>query len=401
MWSSSLNLFYYPYATLGQKQQPLLTAVAAFFDTLAILDPYQASGDRVGVGDSSEALHLLEEAKLLKRIAPADVLFKYESELECAIEADMNDPDFIRTCQNRSEYPWTLALEKIPKAIRNDPDYMTLDQAMQRLMQRGSSEYQERYLEKIVSVAGTNVPQASSNPGAAEVGSFPFEREYRYVQVPFALGESIMLNHCLFAGLVEERATPFTMDAFHQEMLAHKIRRAPSTVLNTLDDGVGRRQQKTNILSLVALTATDLSIPVVSPELPLEEVLDYRNKHADTLDASRSLLADLAWEMESAPLSGEFFRETDSALAALRRSLLEVGKARDSWIKANSWRLDTVGVATAAASMMLSLAAAPVTPFAFFGAALGLAATALPFGKNMAQAAGGSTNSVCYLLREK
>lgn len=44
------SVFYYPYATLGAEQSPLLKAAALYFDNLVILSPLGARCDTIGVG---------------------------------------------------------------------------------------------------------------------------------------------------------------------------------------------------------------------------------------------------------------------------------------------------------------------------------------------------------------
>jgi hypothetical protein len=48
---------------------------------------------------------------------------------------------------------------------------------------------------------------------------------FRQADFPLPLGESIMINHALFGGLLEIGATPITDDRFHNDILSYKIAR--------------------------------------------------------------------------------------------------------------------------------------------------------------------------------
>ncbi len=108
----------------------------------------------------------------------------------------MEDEAFQSLCRASGQAArWELALEKVPKELQQD-------MAMQRLMgelPRAVADPQTWYLE-------------------AEA---PYD--FRRGGYPLALGESIMLNHALFGGLLYTGSTPLTDNRFHSQVLALKI----------------------------------------------------------------------------------------------------------------------------------------------------------------------------------
>jgi hypothetical protein len=62
---ASHSIFYYPYATLGVEQSPLLKVAALYFDKLFMLDPMKASWATIGAGGRESDLRLLESEGIL------------------------------------------------------------------------------------------------------------------------------------------------------------------------------------------------------------------------------------------------------------------------------------------------------------------------------------------------
>lgn len=150
------NIFYYPYATFGDKQSLLLKAATLYFDKLYILDPLKANWGGIGEGPLANDMRVLEQEGILIRISPEEVLHQYEKIIAQAVRIDMQDREFLEVCEQSGRAGrWTLALAKVPKVIRDDPKFKPLDRSMQRLMgevaREVSSElglYVERYAEE-------------------------------------------------------------------------------------------------------------------------------------------------------------------------------------------------------------------------------------------------------------
>lgn len=167
----------YLYAAATRSSVP--RAAALCFDELCILDPLKTNFGGIGAGPLANELHLLEEAGLLRRVAPEEVLHRYEQAIGDAIRADMQDPAFRQLCQERGgAEQWTLALAKVLQAIRDDPQFKPLDDSMRWLMGELSGS-----------------PSSDSASPYDEYRETPAGMmEYRYIDYPLALGEAIMVN---------------------------------------------------------------------------------------------------------------------------------------------------------------------------------------------------------------
>lgn len=197
------RLYYYPYASFTNQQLPLLKVAAVWFDELVILDPIGASLHTIGVDPSvSQAVKLLHQEGILKIVDPASVLQTFEGPMAAAIRTDLADPAFLQLCQAHAETTghqrWTLSLAKVPRDLQ-------ADQALRHLLDDfacSAAGEASHYVE----LAGVNPADvlAFSETGQAydEIRPGPDRPvEYRYEGLPLALGEAVMVNHALFAGL--------------------------------------------------------------------------------------------------------------------------------------------------------------------------------------------------------
>lgn len=366
---NSHTIFYYPYASLKDDQALLLKAAALFFDKLYILDPVKASWGTtiIGVENVAHDLELLEREQILVRVSPEEVLHKYEEAITDAIHEDLQDRDFLEMCHLQGGGRWTLALAKVPKEIRNDPQFQPLDQSMRRVMgdvarslsadtarydetASGFSEfaeYGEAYDEYRESATGTPV-------------------EYRYADYPLALGEAIRLNHALFGSLAYTGATPLTDDPFHNQVLNRKIERARQIpeVRNILEERANQRHLKRDLLAATALTDVDLGI--IPPDMPLGKVLEYRHKYAGELGQARDRLGWLAREIRQRPWTTDFADELEhSVIPNLNGELMPAKKSWSAWIKG-------AGLVIGGTATVLSIITTPLLPVAAVIGALGL-----------------------------
>lgn len=374
------RLFYYPYASFTNAQFPLLKVAALYFDKLVILDPDKATGGTVGSGDIAKDVALLEGEGILSRIAPEEVLEAYEQDIATAVRADLDDPTFLKLCEKSGKVEfWTLALAKVPKEIRDDPQHQEYarrklqDRAMQRFMGElpltVASEvyrYEEGYMEVY-------------DEGRQSLGR---EIEYRYADYPLPVGEAIMMNHALFAGLLHSDATPITDDPFHNRVLSSKLHRMVQHpfLRDVIADRARTRHVKAATLAATALTDPQLKLPVLSPEVSLDEVLEYRNKHDAALQAARDKLGWMARRIEAEPWTEDFAKELEhQTIPDIATQLSEARKARDAWLKNRRGRLSlqAAGVAAGAATAVLAIFAEPMTPIALAAAGSSLASSAV------------------------
>lgn len=396
------NLFYYPYASFTDAQLPLLKVAALYFDKLVLLDPVGASWDTVGADHvARDAVTLLQNAGILEIVSPATVLAKYEKPIAEAIRRDMGDREFLDLCDAQSrasgKQRWTLSLAKVPRDLQTDETMRRLmgDFARETLLR---SETQSRGDADYVSYGETELgdildqhARIRSTQSIPTVRVFDEYREgytgavaYRYADFPLALGEAIMMNHALVAGLLHAGATLITDDPFHNRALAHKLHRATKEpeIQQVISDRITQRQLKVGAFAAAALTDPDIHLPILNPAIPLAEVLEYRLAHPEALAAVRDTLGGMAWRIHAEPWTADFERGIETqTLPKLFEELRDATKSRDAWLgnQRNKQWLKAAGIAVGAASAVLSGAAAPLTPIALATAGLTLASsTAIP-----------------------
>ena len=275
---------------------------------------------------------------------------------------------------------WTLSLAKVPQDLQTDQTMRHLMGDFARKLARDTGQYCER-------AGGGNPIEYYEYAESGQVYDEYREGdqggvEYRYADFPLALGEAIMMNHALFAGLLHAGATPITDAPFHSRALALKLARAvrdPTVEKARIERA---RQLKLDLLAATALTDSQLNLPVLNSALPLAEVLEYRQKHDADLRQARDKLGWMARRIEAEPWTSEFADELEhKTIPDLANELDEARKARDSWLKSKRGRLALcgTGIAVGAAVAVLSVFAAPLTPVALVTAGLGLVSgTAIP-----------------------
>ena len=372
------SIFYYPYASFMSDQSPLLKVAAIYFDKLYILDPEKSTSGIIGIEEPEVAkdVALLEhkDVEILERIAPEEVVEKYEPAIAKAVRDDLRDKEFVEHCATSDKDHWTIALAKIPKDIREDPKFQPKDKAMQRLMGEvprdavdGASRfYDEMYMERMQSVYSEQSVYDETVIGPTK------EIEFRYADYPIEIGESIMMNHALFAGLLHSNATPLTDDPFHHKALEIKIKRARQIpeLAKLLDDVQRADQIRQDLLVARAVTDRQLELPIIAADQPLEKILEYREKNKDSLDETRKQLAWLAREIRETPWTTEFDEEIYRNIIPQKiRPLLEdTKKARNSWLK-----LAGMALATTAATAQLFVNPVPMISIPMFLGVLSLA----------------------------
>ena len=387
------NLFYYPYAYLENSQLPLLKVAALYFDKLYILDPVGASWKTVGAQHyARDAVKILRAEGILQTVKPADVLAKYSGPISDAIRRDMKDPDFLDLCKAHGGGQWTLSLAKVPEDLQTDQAMRDLMGDLAREVAKLSEpdppvsndyiHYDETELGDILTQAAEfhhNSPRVPASDTYRDGGiyreGYEQDVEYRYADFPLAVGEAIMMNHALFAGLLHSNAAPVTDDPFHNQALSLKLRRAAQDpeVQRVQADRARVLKLKANLLAANTLRDSQLKLPVLSHELRLEDVLEYRLKHNDELARARDKLARMARRIEAEPWTEEFAKEIEKkTIPAIQDELGEAEKARDAWLKTKRGRLalKAGGVVVGTAAVILGVLAAPMTPIALVTAGL-------------------------------
>lgn len=339
------NVFYYPYATLGDKQLTMLKAIALYFDKLYILDPLKASWAGIGSGQYENDIRLLEHEGILQRIAPEDVMHKYEQSIAQAIRNDLNDDEFKRLCNDASNGSWTLALAKVPADIRNDPNFQPIDRSMQNILQNVGTDYNEEF--------------SGLSPVYDEYReTYDGVIEYRYADYPFSVGEAIMLNHALVGSLLHTDAVPLTDGPVHSGLLNYKLQKAQQ--IPEIRDVLEQRQSQHQFAhaSATIQALTDLELGVIPADLSLEKIIRYRQDNQDELAQVREKLSWLVREIKQQPWTKEFDDEIyHKLIPELRKSLLPAQESWTNWVKLSS-------IALGGAAVALGVFASPLTPVA-------------------------------------
>jgi len=364
------NLFYYPYASFTDAQLPLLKVAALYFDKLYILDPERASWNGIGVDrNAQQAVKLLEDNQILETIHPEEVLAKYADSINDAIRLDMQDREFLNLCDSRGGGRWTLSLAKVPRKLQADKKmrYLMVDFAREVSKEAGryseqAGEYRE-YAEH-----GQAYEEYREGYGGAI--------EYRYADFPLALGEAIMMNHALFAGLLYSNATPITDDPFHSQALSIKMSRAARNpeLSQRFSDLIRERKIKADMLAAMAFTDKQLKLPVFNLKTSLQDVLKFREEHDAELQEAREKLGRIARRIEAEPWSRAFAKDLESrAIPDIDDQLAEIRKTQNDWArKRKRLALKVGGTLVGAAAIVLTISIAPLTPVALAVAGLGL-----------------------------
>lgn len=371
------SIFYYPYANFFNTKSPILKTAALYFDKLYILDPLKATYSKPGcltLAKEPDDILILEKEGILERIAPEEVIHKYEKEISKAIREDMKDLSFRQLCEDKdSNGMWRLAVEKVPKDIRTDPEFKPIDKSMQRMMGKipqgivnDISRYNEVVASKYNEISPTWDEYCETDRNV---------REYRYADFPLALGESIMMNQALFAGLLYKNATPVTDEEFHSVALGAKINRAldKRQFQRILSKRRTLHQIKTDQVAQHLLTGWQIDFPGFKPNVKIEKILKFRKKHGDELLAARKKLKEIAYQIEETPFTIDFIDELNyKTFPSLKTEISECKKAQKSWIAAAG-----IAAGTAASIISCVINPTPVHTVAALGTSLGF------FGQNI------------------
>jgi hypothetical protein len=428
------RLFYYPYATLFDAQLPLMKVAALYFDKLVLLDPRDATWDRIGPDPRAlDEVLLLERHGVLERVSPTDVLKHYKSPFMEAVREDIRDPEFLRLCSEQAQragrHTWSLALAKVPEDLFADDQVRELLGGLAPQLATEMADRIDDYIEHREALSylpGNEGATASPEDlqQSVDYRSFGANQHvydeirqdsagdvlnYRYIEVPLALGEAIMVNHALFGGLLQSQATPIADDPFHAKILAHKLRRATKNPLvrQVLDDQVRERGLRTDLFATAALRDPDLNLPALSPDLPVEAVLEYRQDHGDELAQVRTHLARMARRIETDPWTDDFAKELDRRIIPdLVAELDAVRQRRDNWVdrKRKQGLISAAGLVAGTGAAVLSIVAAPITPIALAIAGLSLVSGSVVPGAEWLNnwregKSTGHENGLSYLLR--
>jgi hypothetical protein len=391
------SLFYYPYAALEFEQSPILRAVALYFDKLYLLHPDEATVRQIGSDEKvrRDVTTLTKDGRL-RLVNPLQLLARHGEIIEKGIAEDRADPEWDRICrEGTSARDWTLALSKVPAGLEyRDRQSQDSDKIARRFIEAQAETCGTHYVPyfdetefyivdpekaELAREFDRFVPKVEVADKRLEAG-----REYRYAKFPVALGESIMLNHAI-AGMLDKRAIPITDDPFHERMFQYKLARFLRHPEFQKDYSGLRLPADLAAESEAALRiVTDAKLDLPMLRLPVDAILEFRNRHEAELNVARDRIGWLAREIAAAPMTSEFAIEVRHKLVPeVKKQLEEVQKARDSWLGDERALavLKAMGVTIAGVAVVaqFALGLAPITQGEMAKAALSVGAgSAIP-----------------------
>jgi hypothetical protein len=150
----------------------------------------------------------------------------------------------------------------------------------------------------------------------------------------------------------------------------------------------------------------DLNLSALSPDLPVEAVLEYRRDHTEELNQVRAHLATLARRIQTDPWTDDFAKELDRrTIPDLVAELDALRQRRDDWVdrKRRQGIFSAAGLAAGTGAAVLTIFAAPITPIVLAIAGLSLVSGSVVPGAEWLNSwregrAAGHENGLTYLL---
>ncbi len=394
------TVLYYPFTSFQNRE--LLRQCLLYYDKVYFIDPVMAAvtdpqrtltevPQELLESDFGQEVLSLQREGVLDFVDPREVIAANEASLVSNILQDVQAEDFqALLAQDYPEYrdtTWELSVMKIPG--RREEYEQALHDARSRRLSVNLVNLAETYASLNAAAGDPTFREAPADrlDQMYEVQSYTHEEvrfletsslhgEYRLVPTSFAVGEAIMINQALHAAYFvderkQEQATPITDDRVHHDFLMLKYRRAAQTGLlkSILKD-----------YRYLKSTAIDLAIQELIREevvrlddVPLDEVLEFKTKHADELQALRDRLAGWQEEVEVEYWDDKFARKALDQADRCRRDI------QGLQTRLSGWRKDLFGRG------LISVAAAAPLPL------LTVAIPAIPLGVALAAGAGLAT----------
>ncbi len=289
---AQLKALYFPYA---QMRLETLKEAALYFDEVYCIDP-ESMGGRPGTvagvveptAEPSELSELWElvNANVCRAVRPEEVRSQWDDLLAESVAADLQDKRYVQLCARSRWQSWSLAETKMGGDLVHD--LVDLARDVPRHLPAGVREW----IEDRVTFS---VPEFSEG---VHMGM-----DVRYVNLPFVLGESILVNLAMCA-CAELDASPLTDDRFHYLVLKAKYARArqdPDLSHLLATEGIIQSATEQALVREVMRS----TLPAVG-DLPAGEVLRIRDKLKSQLDDFRVEMGLVAGEIEEKPWDQAF-----------------------------------------------------------------------------------------------
>ena len=416
-------MLYYPFTTFQNREFMLQSLL--YFDKVYLIDPVMAAVEdpqeskgevpqELMSSDIGREIMCLHNEGILQFVDPRKVIGKNETSISNNILEDVRARDFQHLLSD--EYPeyqhraWQLSVMKIPGRLENYEEAM-LD-ARSRRTNLNLANMAQTYVDLTSAARDPDFREAPATklnemyeaqlntPEEVRlIESVSGQNEYRLVPTSFIVGEAIMINQALHAAnlLYEENkevVTPITDDRVHHDFLMLKYKRATeSSLLKTILKDYDYLENTAINLATKELMREEI---VALKDVPLQEVLNFREKHASDLQSLRDRIADWQVQVES-----EFWDDTfaQQAVKLARSFTRELGGIQ---AELKDWRKYLVGkgfismVQVAPLSLVkIAIPAMPIPLLLAAGAGIAMLSTVLEYWKKRTDF---RRNSVAFLL---
>lgn len=332
MPSAKIEGLYFPYANIGSAG--ILKTALLYFDKIAVIDPRASfCGKAYAYNDFFDEskrfgaeinMDVLIKKGTLQVVDPAKVIAEFGREIMMGVIEDLHDQEFQHLCKAFARSPWVISSAKLPdeadvwlrNLLVNVPTLAHTSTASQesRLF---IGEYMPHRLRSVRDIRERDIydewafqrrcEERSPSRYDDEYQSFLHRErmfdEHRVVELPFVVGESIMIGHTL-AAAAHGGFIPFCDEQIHLDALKARFRRiSNSKVFKAVLHEYGYlKDVKTSILALDVITE---SVPSLE-QVPVETILRFKEKKTDEIENFRVEMRKLITEIESNPWDSDF-----------------------------------------------------------------------------------------------
>lgn len=293
----SSEVFYYPYTSVQTIEA--LKAMILYFDRIHIMNPMETT---IGTANTvTDALCLLERESIVNYISPSELLSEYDEIITKNMMDDFEDKDFL-SLVNTQEHPKTMNiyLAKIPHKLL-DSKYKKYLSDMPRLF---DGNYHDIYREGPFQYLDPETFQQFKHQLSPEI--VKKYSQYRTAELPFAVGESLMINHALCA-CDRFSLTPVTDVAIHHNFLNSKFRRIEQTnLLKKILKDYGYVKDMT--IDLAATNIINEMVPALM-DAEINDVLEFRDYNKDELQRFKVELGKIITEISINMWDEDFYNK--------------------------------------------------------------------------------------------
>lgn len=341
---------YFPYANI-ESMKTLKTAVL-YFDKVGVIMPHAGFcselSDYRHIRDDRHyyfrETDVLVREGIMEFVDPVSVIVKFGQQIMMGVIQDLYDEQYHEVCRPFAQTPWVLESAKLPRDADKWLRNMLVN--VPTLAREGSlltEKIKERYFRESALVD----PFMRKQLGRFEERSRSrYEEEhksqllrqmmfdeYRLVELPFEIGESIMIGHTL-AVAAEGTFTPFCDEQIHLDVLRTKVKNFDSSnPLRTVLYEYGYlKDAKVDMLAHDVIAETIPSLECV----PFEVILKFREKRAEELANFRIEMRKLIIEIEQSPWDSSFSEYVSNVVdskvkPALKRVENEIRGCKDAF----------------------------------------------------------------------